>query len=126
MRNAWHSRRGFAGTVLLLASSVCSAPIPRAQTAADKPIILEVTWKGQTSGRGVADIVRAGYEVQEHYQVVSCGGDHDALPAFDAMKDRRTFESFCFKLLDGRITHVEGHGATGSTDVFLTSSCTGR
>ena len=111
MRDRLQNRRWVAGTLFLIASSVCSAPVPRAQTTAAKPIILEVTWKGETSGRGVAAIVRANYEVQEHYQVVSCGGDGDALPTLEAMTDRSTFEPLCLKLLDGHIIHAEGHGA---------------
>jgi len=103
-------RKWLARIVLLIAASGGSGLITRAQTSPGKPLILEVTWKAETSGRGAASIIRASYEVQERYQLVFCGGDSDPLPNLKGM-DQGRFENLCIKLLDGHIVHAEGHGA---------------
>ena len=109
MKNAMQRRRWFVGIALVVASSLCSGPIPQAQSSSDKPLILEVTWKAETRGRGVASIIRAEYEVQEHYQVVSCGGG--PLPSFEGIKDAITLPALCINRLDGHIVRAQGHGA---------------
>jgi hypothetical protein len=117
MRNALQYRRRFLVIALLLQFPVCSGPIPRAQTSSDKPLILEVTWKANTSGRGVAAGISATYEAQEHYQVVSCSGG--PLPSLEAIKDRSTIPCLFIRRLDGHIVHAEGHSTgAGETPAY--------
>jgi len=96
----------FAGTIMLVASFVSSEPLLLAQTGAGEPILLEVTWKLESAGRGFAATIYAQIKVQENYQVVACSGN--APFRFQMVKSGSLFTGICVKHLDGHIVHAEG------------------
>jgi len=100
------TRRASAGVLWLLVPCLCSSA--RTASGTDKPTTLEVTWKLDTSGRGVASFVIAQVAVVEHYEVVICGTTSS--PRFEAIRGASSLTGICINHLDGHIVSAHGRG----------------